>query len=295
MGLMKVWAAGVALVLSCSASAVVVQPDTGSITPAPPADAFGKWGNNATAVAVGSNFILTTRHQDGSDQLRSVTFGGVTYAPNANWNQYIFDTGDTDYDVRLIEIRDANDDPITLPGYVELADNPTLNTGQLILIGGFGVTIGDPIFDNGDLTGYEWAGSTNNSNPLNFGQNKLDGSGTISFGGSTSNPRFQDVPAFAADFDELGTGGGSNGAADFEATLGLGDSGGGWFILQDGQWRLIGLSNVIDPSGSAPFGQDLIAARVDVLADQINAVIPEPASLALLSAGVFGLAIRRRR
>jgi hypothetical protein len=102
------------------------------------------------------------------------------------------------------------------------------------------------------------------------------------------------------DFDAPGFGSGIDGQAAF------GDSGGGAFILRNGEWRLGGVAyatadgpdadSVSNPAGFGDYTlyTDVYAYRSEITA-LTGTLVPEPSSMMLGGFGVIALALRRKR
>ncbi len=298
-------AAGTVCAFGFSAGAVVVD-DPGNARPMllPPTNiqnAIGSWGNNASAVAIGPNHVLTTRHQDGfsaNPPLRQVTLNGTTYN---SVSQTLFDPAGESWDVRLVEIQNTDGSAADLTDFVPVYTRAVGESliGQRTVLAAHGVT-----GINEAAEGFDWApfdsGTPANSYGLNFGENVIDGTDT------QNDSNFNGGPRWVSDFDAPGTGG----ALTYEASVAPGDSGGAALLFRYDQWWLVGLPNAVeqDNSGVLPeafFGQDLFHSDVTVLADDIETAIgngfafpdpkplPEPASAVLLAAA--GTLLRRRR
>lgn len=98
--------------------------------------------------------------------------------------------------------------------------------------------------------------------------------------------------------------GSPTGLGDNEAATTLYDSGSGLFQFLDGSWQLIGVAVAVETSGVSNFGNDQINdpngdlnyfVRVGTYQTQILSLIPEPASLSLVTFGLLLMLIRRRR
>jgi len=185
----------------------------------PDANVVGRWGNNSSCVAVSSNCIITTRHQAGGVGT-SVEIGGHTYSVEQVWN-----CGTAD--LRVAKLHDAN-----LTNFVPLYIN-TDEASKAIVTGGYGKGRGSIL----DGYGYTWAGSSNQTQ--RWGQNTIDYNGIGGGGGYISD-------VIAADFDGYG----EPDAQQYEAALAEWDSGGGWFISDNNQWKVAGLSH-----GTSHFGE----------------------------------------
>ena len=216
-----------------SASAVIVQNTGGTLPSDIPTQALGTWGNNAGAVAVGSEWVLTTRHQDNGQLNRQVEIDGQTYNARVQ-DQIILDPA---VDLRLVRLTDVGTgDPANLSTTVDIFTGNPVN--QTAVITGYGPTIGsaDP---GGD--GFNLSGPANNSNGLSIGQNRIQNITTVA-------SEFPSMSVISADFDDAA----GFGDVPFEATLAGGDSGGAWFLQQDGEWKLAGLTHAIDPPFRGP-------------------------------------------
>jgi len=180
-----------------------------------------------SCVAVGSSYVVTTRHQ-GGEAGWSITIGGVNYP--------VLETFEDDaIDIRIGRI--AANLTYTIAPYT---DNKEL--GKTAVFGGFGRVRGADI-KNGSLTyGYEWGDP---SPAVRWGANRVDGISTGSYNGLTSD-------VLQGHFDALGL---VNHRAS-EAAPAEFDSGGGWFIdvsAGTGDWRLAGLSRFTEHAGATWF------------------------------------------
>ena len=280
---LRVLAVGAAILLPAAVSyGVVLHTD---VQPADrPADAvIGRWGVNASCVAVSPDYVLTTTHQ-GGDTTTPVVLGGVAYVietitdhPTAN--------------LRVVKIKKADGSPANLAAYVGLYEASD-EIGKEIALGGFGKGRGSPLQTGGLTYGYSWAPEDNLTE--RWGTNKVRGLGAD--GGTY---------VIKIDF----TGPSDAGATAYECVPAEFDSGGGWFIKDGGSWRLAGLTKSVEHYGESWFRSktdptrpdaDLsFAVRISSYAGWIQQQapapppIPEPASLVLLVAGAAGLLVRR--
>ena len=293
--------------LAAPALAVVRHPDayessTGDPT-GPQPTWFARWDDDASAVAVGPNHILTTRHQGGGVG-STVVFPTINVPPGGNTGTYVA-TAETILgpDLRLVTISG------TLSSYASVYDGPVL--GSSIVLGGFGAQrVSDRVEGNNVLTGYitnynALTTVTQNNNPLLLGANRVE-----------SEIIDEGTPYLVADFDAPDQAPYSGvflpptNKVNHEASIGVADSGGGWFFNDNGTWKLVGVNAFADLENNlstAPFytTRDVngvltdfpaLVGAVDVRpsAGTINSLIPEPATLSLLALGAMGL-VRRRR
>ncbi len=245
------------------------EPNLAVWTDRPDVNVVGRWGSNASCVAVSSNCIITTRHQGGGIGT-SVYFGGIQYSVQEVWNEP--GAGGTG-DLRVCRIQRTAGGSTNLADYV-LPYTNTDEQSELCVIGGYGKGRGADVLSGITVIGYEWLGGNNQTQ--RWGQNKIESTGTGSSPGYISD-------VIVADFDAPDTHG-SSGAQDYEATLALWDSGGGWFIDDGGEWKVAGLSRgVPDHNEQSWFGDGLDAVRVSSYATWIADTIVErvPADLTL--------------
>jgi hypothetical protein len=287
------------LLASSSSWAVILPPNAGSPTSAPPDALIGQWGDNASCVVIGPDLVLTTRHQGGG----AGTIVQVLGASYTVTNVVGMDDPNR-VDMQIAQLAGAN---FTQYAQMNTARNEVFQR-LTVSIGGYGMGRGATLNFQGDANlpyGYAWDGSPNTT--LRWGQNKLE-LATDAF-----DPARGLYESLLADrFD----GPGSLNAVPGEAALADYDSGGGWLRQVDGNWFLVGLSWGVDHSslGQAWFDDPNTAGlnpdynyaiRISQYASWINdeigkldgagSSVPEPASLMILAAGAAWLAARRRR
>ncbi|MHB1158415.1 MAG: trypsin-like serine protease [Phycisphaerales bacterium] len=240
--------------------------------------AFQINGGNGTGVYVGNGWVLTAGHVSTGGY---VTFGTNTYtltgAPIPLTNP-VGISGSPD--LKLVHMN----------GYLPLPD--------LVIRGTTPGTLTVAVIGTGDdrsgilqnyapgISGYNW---NTTSRIQAWATNTVAGNNIL-----VTSDNVNYTKAFITSFDNL-TGEGQ--AADH-------DSGGAGFIYNNSQHRwelaglMIGINNGTTPDGqpgsSAAFGNYTFFADLSAYADQIQVVVPEPASLALLSLASLTL-LRRRR
>jgi len=265
------------------AQAVVLHPnespDAGDV---PASSVVGRWGDNASAVAVSPTHVVTTRHQDsGSGLGRSVRIGGTTYTAA---EVFLPSGSASDADIKVARI-EKDGRAASLDNYVSpFTGGISTATGNAtaVTIGGFGDGRGAEINET-SRQGYQWDGQ---QGTLRFGRNlvtgtELDGD----FDGFTND---QLLSAF--DSPTTGLAG--------EATIAEGDSGGAWLVKDNDDFKLLGLTQSVQNSGEAIYqpSETLFAVDVRPHADFIASAVPEPSSALLLGgAGLVFAATGRRR
>jgi len=183
----------------------------------------GKWDTNASFAVVSSKWIITTRHQNSCPA--TVNINGINYKCIYNSQWVGGPTGLVD--IRLIRLKNADDSDPNLAYAPPYTDGNEVN--QNICIGGYGKYRGNTLYSHGQGYGYLWAGSCNT---LRWGQNIINGTGVSQYVGSYYSDTLD------ADFDLNGR--------DYEAAPAMYDSGGGWFIKQNGIWKLAALSASVE-------------------------------------------------
>jgi hypothetical protein len=211
------WAAG-------SALGVVLHPDGEpnlvTWTDRPASDVVGRWGNNASCVAVSSNCVITVRHAGGGTST-PVNIGGKTYTIAQIWNH-------STADLRLIKLNGAN-----LANFVDIYED-TNEVGKDTIMGGYGKGRGAILQNSGVTYGYQW--DTAGNITFRLGTNKIqDTQDDSTLAGYTSD-------IIIADFDGLG----EAEATTYECAVASFDSGGGWFIKVGGVWQVAGLSRAVE-------------------------------------------------
>ena len=187
------------------------------ISDRPPDAVVGWWSDNASAVAIGPNYIVTTCHQ-----LRgvgaTVNFGGTDYTVAEVFQH-------AKADLRICRITTTGGDDANLTSYVGY-NTSQAEANQTAVMGGFGFGRG-----TAHPTYYDWAWTDNKTE--RWGQNYVE------YPTSTSDPASFSSQLLVARFDNYGT---AN-WVPYEACVAKGDSGGGWFLKNPGgQWVVAGLS-----------------------------------------------------
>ena len=195
-------------------------------TDRPHPNTVGKWGTNASCVVVAPDYVITTRHQGGSEST-IVTIAGSIYTIDQIWTHPNFPTAD----LRLVKLHNANLAHYSVPYSLE---TDIAETKQSIVIGGYGMGAGAALQTDEITYGYLWDGTANTT--LRWGTNTVDS--TVD--NSTIGTLTSDI--LIADFDELD----ENEPEDFQCTLAEYDSGGGWFIKVDDTWKVAGLSHAVE-------------------------------------------------
>ncbi|MFO8015126.1 MAG: PEP-CTERM sorting domain-containing protein [Phycisphaerae bacterium] len=232
-----------------------------------PADTtLGRWFSHGGCVAVGTDMVLTTRHQGGGIGA-PVEFAGEGYQVAEVFNHH-------EADLRLARVVPTGGggdlDPVDL--YVTSLDPPLVDeTDYTAVIGGYGRGRGENLYEGSVHYGYTWADGTNGT--LRWGENAVAGTATA------QDPEDGFITkVLVADFDPPG-------GLPAEAAVAEFDSGCGWFLNLGSpahpEWHLAGLTRGVgreeaswfrQPDGSPP-GDSMDAVRVSPYAGWIDAVL----------------------
>jgi autotransporter-associated beta strand protein len=185
----------------------------------PPDNVIARWGNNASAVAIGSEYLLTVRHAGGGVG-STVTIGGTTYVVAEV-------VAHTTADLRVVRITKLDGSLAQLSSYVPYNTDSTLDYNYTAVIGGYGWTAGTALYSGSNLYGWSWS----QQEALRWGANQVAG-GSILISGSMS------TACVRTRFD----GPSSTDHVTYEAAAAWGDSGGGWFRYVSGSWRLMAIT-----------------------------------------------------
>lgn len=196
----------------------------------------GSWGG-LLGTAVATNFFLTASHVGGGTG-QIFYYQGQNYAAIAS---YLAPSAD----LRLWQV--AGTFPNYAPRYTGFSER-----SKGVVIFGCGTQRGDPVLVNEAAKGWLWGPG---DGVRRWGTNTIAGAYDVNGKLTTSHspqPGDQLVCTFDAD------------AGNDEATISVGDSGGGMFLLDGGQWKLAGIDRATEATFRlAADGPDFSAAIFD--------------------------------
>lgn len=220
-------------------------------------ESTGRWSHNASFVVIGPEWLITARHQRTSPE--SVVIGGKRYL--CSYDRRWEGGPDGRADFRLVRLSTEQGRPARLEHWVKLNDELD-EAGRLVYITGYGQGAGQVVSSWGRTLGYEWDGGSNNT--LRFCTNTIVGAEPNSVAGNWRS----DV--LTARFEEPGS-------TKYEGAPAMYDSGGGWFIESQGQWRLAGISRTVSRIGQSYFRPPdrFDAVRISAYAQWIEWIMQE--------------------
>lgn len=266
--------------------------------------AFPYWGNmlrysDASGIYLGYNattmegWVLSAEH---ITETTGITIGGHFYSfidpqpANSNVNGTRIVSSGVNTDLILYKFSVNGGNPIPSLPTVKISDSAP-SVGSLMIMAGRGMRLGAGTGSEDTTAPYSWGTpGTSDAVPMRWGFNHMEFTHTDAGG----------AKYLITDFDAPGFGTGIDGQAA------LGDSGGGAFILRNGEWRLGGVAYATADgpdadalSNPAGFGDytlytDVYAYRSEIIA-LTGTLVPEPSSMLLGSFGVITLALRRKR
>jgi len=215
-------------------------------------DGIGKVGGGS-AVAIGNRWFLTVRHFAIGVGYQISLSDGSLYTVTETYNAPIPDGQTYAPDLRIVRVAEETDYWHDLHGGSLTPNAPAVMAGT-----GYSGTV-DPVGDT-----FNWSYGTPRT--WRWGTNSIDG--TVSKQVTTGYGTFRST-CLKMEFDY--------GETDYEAGFGNGDSGGGTFVYEDGQWKLAGINAYTDLLGApAPPPYDVsYAVSVPVYADWVRTIVPD--------------------
>jgi hypothetical protein len=209
------------LLLICGSSWGIIfhpdgEPDLSAWADRPPDAVVGRWGSNASCVAISPNCVITTQHQGVSTAV-PVVLDGQTWRISRLW---LHDSAD----LCIAQLDGAH-----LQQYVAPVETGN-EAGSSVVIAGVGNGRSGLLQTSGVVYGYGYDRLPNTT--LRMGTNRIDSITKNSDG----------IDLLIADFDGLSR----KGSTLYECVPASYDSGGGWFIQQDSEWKLAGLSEWVE-------------------------------------------------
>lgn len=216
------------------AQAMILHPDSepnlATWTDRPHTAITGRWGTNASCIAIAPNYIITTTHQGGGTST-PVVIDGVTYSIDKIFDYPTIpnpaDPNHVKVDLRLVKLKSAN-----LEHYADIYTMKNEKfVGSYAILTGFGLARDGELKTNGITYGYKWQNrSTYKNYTQRYATNKIKDAVT-----NLNLPKPYKFEILIAYFDRP-----SN--TIYEGTVAEFDSGGGWFIKSSGQWKLAALN-----------------------------------------------------
>lgn len=279
------------LLVACSiSSAIVLHPDgdpnLSVWTDRPSNFVVGRWSTNASCVAIAPDLILSVKHQ-GGDIGTDIVLGSTTYKVSQLVNLSV--------DLRVARITTQAGTAANLTEYAPLHTG-TNETGNAIVLGGFGKGRNITLANGGIPYGYTWKNESNLTR--RWGTNNIDWLANL-------DTPYGATDLLQADFDDLA----SNiqkslrsfaNSSVYEAIPAEYDSGGGWFIKNSvtGQWHLAGITAYLANSRAESWFRSstdpiqlmpdiFYGIRISSYDDQITPIINWMSNAVIISGHVF--------
>lgn len=243
-------------------------------------------------------WVLSAKHV--ADSSADITIDGTSYAFQSRTNLSV--------DIELNRYKHVSGVTPTLPTVSFASIAPTALTNVVMI--GAGRTrneasatnafISDATSTGGATSGYHWTGSK----LKRWGTNETSLSPTYVAEGWTGGNNVETHSTFGEMFfTTFDTPTAGEWLTSNEAGVANGDSGGGVFVLEGGEWKLAGINSLLftenlQNANTTAFGNQASHINLANYQDEISAVtgtlVPEPSSLLFITIGTFTL-LRRRR
>jgi MYXO-CTERM domain-containing protein len=182
--------------------------------------------NGFLGTPIAENYFITAKHIGGeTNPSNSFSYRGVNYpiTTNGAGGAQYFDSPVSD--LRLWKINGSFPADSWAPLYKAAIDGSEL--GKSLVVFGRGTQRGNPIYSNGELSGWGWGAD---DRVVSWGENTISRIGSLGY--------LNDQQLLGFDF--------TPNAGVNEAALTPGDSGGAMFIKSNGVWKLAGINYSVD-------------------------------------------------
>lgn len=268
--------------------------------------------NGPAVTYLDNGWVLTAGH-NAVNSATTVRFEGVSFSVDLSSITFLRNADNSLSDLKLMRL---SGDP-GLPPITPALISSSTPSGRQIMIGN-GFERGAETYWHADKSQTPWVWTeqsppvvpgpddyagykTIGNNDTRWGEDNVQQTGLfmLTYFDNQNQPHF--VHGYRTQFDDADYTGVA--ALTHEAQVTVGDSGGGVFTLDNGEWKLGGiivarLNSFSGQPASAVYGNQTLIADLSYYRDEIlSIIVPEPSSLALAGGGMLALvaALSRRR
>lgn len=270
---------------------------------------------NASVTYLSNGWGITAGHVTMDATFNTVNLGGTPYTVDLNSITYLTNPDNSLADLKLFRLTTTP----ALPSITSSLISSVTPNSPVVMVGNGQSISGSQLYWQVDKTNNNnWQWQSQGSQPAlpgpdDYSGHVIDLNHSIRWGDNlviASNilvhtADLQNIPLYVKGYvtqlDNLAYTGSS--PLTDEAQASNGDSGGGVFVFDGGQWKLSGIMIAINdtynnqPANTVLFGDQTLIADLSIYRSQIVAIVPEPgsAALALVAAVMLSACWWRRR